>query len=144
MTRRQMSRFLSGGVVLGWIATSSAAVADSIPKYGDVLEALEGARVVKVMVDLHACHLPRGNVPGPDVVGGLTIDAFNEVPGKGILFSDVHQTLDAQGKPTTAYIRYDLTETDKLTVTVTRFSANGTRKEDTFVCPVPGGARFAW
>jgi hypothetical protein len=74
----------------------------------------------------------------------LVINAFNVVPGKGIYFSDIHQTLDSAGKPVTEYIRYDFGEDNKLTLAVTRLSANGPSREDVLVCMVPAGARFVW
>jgi hypothetical protein len=131
-------------LLCGCLAGNSAMGADVHSSYNDVLEALQSARVVKVIVDLHQCKLVNGNGAGPPVLGGLVINAFNVIPDKGILFSDVHQTLDPLGNPVTAYIRYVLAENSELTLTVTRFPENGARNEDAFLCPVPDGAKFVW
>jgi hypothetical protein len=137
-------RHLATGIWLGWLVANPAAGANASSVYNDVLRALQNAKPVKVIVDLHRCKLKDGNKSGPAVLGGLVINAFNVVPNKGILFSDVHHTLDSLGKPVTAYIRYDLTQNNGLTLTVTRLSEGGPRKEDIFLCPVPGGATFIW
>jgi hypothetical protein len=143
-TQVRKSYYFPVGIILGLLASNSAGAADAPSNYGDVLLALQSAKTVKVVVDLHQCSQLGGSKAGPSVLGGLVINAFNVVPNKGILFSDVHHTLDSQGIPVTAYIRYDLAESGELTLTVTRLSENGTRKEDVYVCPVPGGAKFVW
>jgi hypothetical protein len=112
--------------------------------YRDVLQALQSAKTVKIVVDLHQCHLPGGTEAGPAVVGGLVISAFNVVPGKGILFSDIHSTLNPAGKPIADYIRYALAENNELTLTVTHISEEGARREESFRCPVPNAAKFIW
>jgi hypothetical protein len=144
MTLLRKVRLLTTGIWLGWLITNPAAGANTNSVYNDVLGALQSAKTVKVIVDLHECKLKDGNKSGPTVLGGLVINAFNVVPNKGILFSDVHHTLDSLGKSVTAYIRYDLTQNNELTLTVTRLSEGGARKEDIFLCPVPGGAKFIW
>jgi VirK protein len=144
MTLPRKLRHLATGIWLGWLVANPAAGANAGLAYNDVLGALQSARTVKVVVDLHQCKLKGGNKPGPAVLGGLVINALNVVPHKGILFSDVHHTLDSSGKPVTAYIRYDLTQNNELTLTVTRLSEGSPRKEDIFLCPVPGGAKFIW
>jgi hypothetical protein len=137
-------RYLSTSISLGWLVVSHAAGANVNSAYNDVLEALQSTKTVKVIVDLHRCNLVDGNKAGPPVLGGLVINAFNVVPKRGILFSDVHHTLDSQGNSVTAYIRYDLAPNNELTLTVTRLTVDGKRKEDFFLCPVPGGAKFIW
>jgi hypothetical protein len=143
-----MTRFATAlcfsAIALAGFAGPAAYAAGSASAFSKVLAALQTADTVKVIVDLQHCHLRDGGANGPPVLGGLVINAFNVVPGKGILFADVHDTLDANGKPVTAYIRYDLAEDDQLALTVTRIPAGGKRTEDAFVCPVPDGARFLW
>jgi hypothetical protein len=141
---RLWTALLRSAIVLVGIAIPRAYAADSGSTFSKVLAALQTADTVKVIVDLQHCHLRDGHAEGPRVLGGLVINAFNVVPEKGILFSDVHDTLDANGKPVTAYIRYDLEADDELALTVTRIPADGKTTEDAFVCPVPGGARFVW
>jgi hypothetical protein len=144
MTLLGNARYVTAIIMLGWFLTNSAAAAGTRSTYSVVLEALQSAKTVKVIVDLHRCNLRDGGKAGPAVLGGLVINAFNVVPNKGILFSDVHHTLDSLGKPVTSYIRYDLTEDGDLTLTVTRLPENGARTDDAFLCPVPGGAKFVW
>ena len=133
-----------GIVVLLCINTTSAFAAGPVSDYGNVLVALRSAKIVKVLVDLNRCSSASTGKAGPPVAGGLVINAFNVVPGKGILFSDVHQILDPLGKPVTEYIRYDFSEDNELVLAVTRLSANGPSREDVLVCTVPAGARFVW
>src|ERR1700761_131819 len=143
-----MTRFATAlcvsAITLAGFAGPAPYAADPASTFSKVLAALQTTDTVKVIVDLQRCHLHDGGAEGPPVLGGLVINAFNVVPGKGILFSDVHDTLDASGKPVTAYIRYDLAEDDELTLTVTRIPAEGKRTEYSLVCPVPDGARFLW
>ncbi len=143
MTLLRKAGRVATNILLGSLAVGPAVEASARSVYNDVLEALQSSKTVKVIVDLRECDVLGGN-RGRAVLGGLVINAFNVVPNKGILFADVHHTLDSLGNPTTAYIRYDLAENDELTPTVTRLAMNGTRKEDAFVCPVPGGAKFIW
>jgi len=142
MTGFRAALYLSA-IALGGFAIPYAYAAGPTSTFSSVLEALRSANTVKVIVDLQHCHLPDGRA-GPQILGGLVINAFNVVPAKGILFSDVHDTLDPSGKPVTAYIRYDFAEDGDLTLTVTRIPADGKRTEDSFLCPVPGGATFVW
>src|SRR5690349_2381810 len=86
--------FPIGGIVaLLCSSTASAFAADPISSYGDVLAVLRSAKVVKVLVDLDCCSTVGSGKSGPPVKGGFVINAFNVVPGKGILFSDTHQSL---------------------------------------------------
>ena len=82
------------GIILGLLASNSAMAGNARSNYGDVLLALQSAKTVKVVVDLHQCSLLGSSEAGPSVLGGLVINAFNVVPNKGILFSDVHHTLN--------------------------------------------------
>jgi len=123
---------------------ASAFAADPISGYGDVLAALQSEKVVKVLVDLDRCGTAGTGKAGPPVKAGLVINAFNVVPGKGILFSDIHQTLDSSEKPITEYIRYDFGKDSELTLTITQLPADGPSSRDVFVCNVPVAARFVW
>jgi VirK protein len=142
--RTRYPLIVAGIVALLAISTAAAFAADPVSSYREVLAALRSEKVVKVLVDLDHCSSAGSGKAGPPVEGGLVINAFNVVPGKGILFSDTHQTLDPAGKPITEYMRYDFSEDNKLTLTVTRLSANGPSREDVLVCAVPAGARFVW
>jgi hypothetical protein len=55
----------------------------------------------------------------------LQIRAFMITPAKGLLFSDVHQTLDGADQPVTEYIRYNLAKDGELTLAVTRQTTAG-------------------
>jgi len=94
-------------VALLCLSTASAFAADPISGYGDVLAALQSAKNVKVLVDRDRCSTVGTGKAGPPGKGDLVINAFNVVPGKGILFSDIHPTLDSSVKPVAEYIRYD-------------------------------------
>ena len=112
--------FSIGGIVaLLCLSMASAFAADPISGYGDSLAALQSEKVVKVLVDLDRCGTAGTGKSDPPVKGGLAINAFNVVPGKGILFSDMHPTLNSSEKPVTEYIRYDFSEDNKRTLTVT-------------------------
>jgi hypothetical protein len=76
--------------------------------------------------------------------GGLSINAFVVLPGRGLLFSDVHQTLDEESQPVTEYIRYNLTTDDRLRVSLTRIVNSAVTQQENIVCQIPLGARFVW
>lgn len=124
--------------------TTPAFAASPAPTYRTILAALQGGKPVKVLTNLARCTEAGTDKAGPPIETGLRIDDFMAIPGKGIAFSDVHQTLDASGKPVTEYIRYNLAPTDQLTLAVTRETATGAVDMPTLVCPVPSGATFVW
>ena len=76
--------------------------------------------------------------------GGLFINTFIVLPGRGLFFSDVHQTLDEDNQPVTEYIRYNLTTDDRLRVLLTRIVNSAVAQQDSIVCQIPLGARFVW
>src|ERR1700692_1182616 len=106
------ARGLITGAACALIALSAMAAparaASATVKFDDVLAALQSGHTVKVLTNLSQCSTADPKKPGPPVQGGLQINSFMVVPGKGVLFSDVHQALDAADKPVTEYIRYTL------------------------------------
>jgi VirK protein len=143
---------LPGLAVVGcmWLLSSLAgypASADAEPapsQYTDVVNALQTTRPVRLLTDFGQCANESAGQPGISLQGGLTIDTFVVVPGRGLFFSDVHQTLDEENQPVTEYIRYNLTTDDRLRVSLTRIVNSAVAKHDTIVCPIPLGARFVW
>ncbi|WP_170937082.1 MULTISPECIES: VirK family protein [Rhodomicrobium] len=113
------------------------------PGYAEILGALQSAKPVKVLTDLSQCVSGDGK-PGPSMQSGLQIHAFIALPEKGVLFSDVHQTLDPSGQPVTEYVRYNLRTDGQLSLTLTRVTPAGTAKQEPIVCKIPSGARFVW
>ena len=129
--------------VLSAIAAPTRAASTTM-KFDDVLAALQSGKTVKVLTNLSQCSTADTKKPGPPVQGGLQINSFMVVPGKGILFSDVHQALDVSEKPVTEYIRYTLGLDNRVTVAVTRLTAAGPVEQDPLVCGLSSGATFVW
>jgi VirK protein len=130
-------------IVLSSMAAPARA-ASATMTFNDVLAALQSGKTVKVLTNLSQCSTADTKKPGPPIQGGLQINSFMVVPGKGVLFSDVHQALDASEKPVTEYIRYTLGLDSKVTLAVTRLTAAGAVKQDPLVCGLSGGATFVW
>ena len=127
-----------------WLS-SGLAVAEPAPsQYTDVVNALQTTRSVRVLTDLGQCANESEGKPGPSLQGGLSINAFVVVPGRGLFFSDVHQTLDEDNQPVTEYIRYNLMTDDRLRVSMTRIVNSAVVRHDMIVCQIPLGARFVW
>jgi len=137
-------------VVCMWLLSSllgygAFAVAEPAPsQYTDVVNALQTTRPVRLLTDLDQCANESEGKPGPSLHGGLSINTFVVLPGRGLFFSDVHQTLDEDYQPVTEYIRYNLTTDDRLRVSLTRIVNSAVAKQDSFVCRIPLGARFVW
>ena len=133
-----------------WLLSSQAghgasAVAEPAQsQYTDVVNALQTTRPVRLLTDLDQCANESEGKPGPSLHGGLSINTFVVLPGRGLFFSDVHQTLDEENQPVTEYIRYNLTTDDRLRVSLTRIVNSAVAKHDTIVCQIPLGARFIW
>ena len=119
-----------------------SAIAESAPsQYTDVVNALQTTKPVKLLTDLGQCANESAGKHGPYLQGGLSIDTFVVVPGRGLFFSDVHQTLDEENQPVTEYIRYNLMPDDRLRVSMTRIVNSAVAKQDMIFCQfrsVPG------
>ena len=113
-------------------------------QYTDVVNALQTTRPVRLLTDLGQCANEGAGKPGPSLQGGLSINTFVVVPGRGLFFSDVHQTLDEENQPVTEFIRYNLMTDDRLRVSMTRIVNSAVAKQDVIVCQIPLGARFIW
>jgi hypothetical protein len=133
--------WLSSGLA-GFCASAVAEPAQS--QYTDVVNALQTTRSVRLLTDLGQCANESEGKPGPSLRGGLSINAFVVLPGRGLFFSDVHQTLDEDNQPVTEYIRYNLMTDDRLRVSMTRIVNSAVAKHDMIVCQIPLGARFVW
>ena|ERR1700726_818519 len=125
--------------------TAASAVAEPAPsQYTDVVNALQTTSSVRLLTDLGQCANESTGKPGPSLQGGLFINTFIVLPGRGLFFSDVHQTLDEDNQPVTEYIRYNLTTDDRLRVLLTRIVNSAVAQQDSIVCQIPLGARFVW
>jgi VirK protein len=133
-----------------WLSSSlaghggSAAAEPAPSQYTEVVNALQTTKPVRLLTDLGQCANESVGQPGPSLQGGLSINAFVVVPGRGLFFSDVHQTLDEDNQPVTEYIRYNLMTDDRLRVSLTRIVNSAVAKHDDIVCQIPLGARFVW
>ena len=123
---------------------ASAAAEPAPSQYTDVVNALQTTRPVRLLTDLDQCANESEGKPGPSLHGGLSINTFVVLPGRGLFFSDVHQTLDEENQPVTEYIRYNLTTDDRLRVSLTRIVNSAVTKQENIVCQIPVGARFVW
>jgi len=123
----------------------ASGVAEPAPsQYTDVVNALQTTRPVRLLTDLGQCANESEGKPGPALQGGLSINTFVVVPGRGLFFSDVHQTLDEDNQPVTEYVRYNLMPDDRLRVLLTRIVNSAVAKQDALVCQIPRGAWFIW
>jgi VirK protein len=124
---------------------SAIAVAQSAESsYAEVISALQTAKPVKLLTDLGQCQYENTGKPGPSLQSGLSINAFIVLPGRGVFFSDVHQTLNEANLPVTEYVRYNLTTDNQLKVRLTHLENSAAIKQDVIVCLSPLGARFVW
>ena len=124
---------------------AGSAVAEPAPsQYTDVVNALQTPRPVRLLTDLDQCANESTGKPGPSLHGGLSINTFVVVPGRGLFFSDVHQTLDEDNQPVTEYVRYNLMTNDQLRVSLTRIVNSAVAQQDNIVCQIPTGAWFVW
>jgi VirK protein len=140
--RRAVFR-LPYGLIGATLSLAPAAAAEA-SNYADVLSALQSGKAPTVLSDLGHCTNPETGKAGPAVQGGLRIQAFLVLPERGLLFSDVHQTLDPSDQPVTEYIRYNLEPDGQMTLNVTRQATSGMAKEPMLVCQLAVGVRFAW
>ena len=123
----------------------ASAVAEPAPsQYTDVVNALQTTKPVRLLTDFGQCANESAGQPSLSLQGGLSINAFVVLPGRGLFFSDVHQTLDEESQPVTEYIRYNLTTDDRLRVSLTRIVNSAVTKQENIVCQIPVGARFVW
>ena len=129
----------------GLAGHAASAVAEPAPsQYTDVVNALQTTRPVRLLTDFGQCTNESAGKPGPFLQGGLSINTFVVLPGRGLFFSDVHQTLDEDNQPVTEYIRYNLMTDDQLRVSLTRIVNSAVTKQENIVCQIPLGARFVW
>ena len=97
-------------------------------QYTDVVNALQTTKPGRLLTDLGQCANASAGQPSPSLQGGLTINTFIVLPGRGLFFSDVHQTLDEEDQPVTEYVRYNLTPDDQLRVSLTRIVNSAGRR----------------
>jgi hypothetical protein len=128
------------------VAAHMTAVAHSpaADSYTAVANALTAGKDVEITTELQQCTSPDGTA-GPDVIGGLRINAFQVVPGQEIVFSDTHQTLDPQNATITEFIRYTVTPDGATTVATTTLSASDQVQSVVQLnCRIGKGAYFHW
>src|SRR4029079_7423143 len=99
---------------------------------------------VRVLTDLGQCANESAGKHGPSLQGGLSINTFIVLPGRGLFFSDVHQTLDEENQPVIEYVRYNLMTDDSLMVSLTSIVNATVAKQDFMICQIPLGARLVW
>lgn len=128
----------------GSITCSSAEQTPQASPYAAVIDALQGARVVRLITDLSECTYEESGRPGPSLRSGIIVNAYIIVPDRGLYFSDAHQTLDETDQPVTEYVRYRFTTGGQLKLARTRLAGSLASKQETIVCEVPRGARFVW
>lgn len=131
----------------GWVAASlmlAPAVAEEAASYAEVLNALQSGKAVTVLTDFNHCAYSETGKAGPQVKSGLQIKSFLVTPEKGLVFADVHQTLDKSDQAVTEYIRYQVKADGQMTLNVTHQMAGGAVKQPPVVCQIPIGARFVW
>jgi hypothetical protein len=131
-----------------WLLSSlpgygASAVAEP-SQFTDVVNALQTTRPVRLLTDFGKCANESAGQPSPSLQGGLSINAFVVLPGRGLFFSDVHQTLDEDNQPVTEYTRYNLMTDDRLRVSLTRIVNSAVTKQENIVCQIPLGAWFVW
>jgi VirK protein len=125
-------------------SADAARASSSTAAYEAVVNALTQGRDVEITTDLQQCATPNGQ-PGPDIIGGLHISAFQIVPEQEIAFSDTHQTLDPQNAAITQFIRYTVTPDGATTVATTTLSAGGQVESTVQLdCHIGKGADFHW
>jgi VirK protein len=140
---REAMSGMTCGLICAWLMFAPA-VATELSTYADVLSALQSGKTVTVLTDLIHCENPEAGKAGPALQGGFRIQAFVVVPEKGLLFADVHQTLDPSDQPVTEYIRYNLTPDGQMTLNVRRQTTGGIVKQPPLVCQLAAGAQFVW
>ena len=129
----------------GLAGYGASAVDERAPsQYTDVVNALQTTKPVRLLTDLGHCANESAGQPSLSLQGGLSINAFVVLPGRGLFFSDVHQTLDEENQPVTEYVRYNLMTDDRLRVSLTRIVNSAVTKQENIVCSIPLGARFVW
>jgi VirK protein len=131
------------GLIAATLMLAPAAAAQ-VSTYDAVVSALQNGKTVTVLTDLSHCANPETGKPGPALQGGYRIQAFLVVPERGLVFADVHQTLDASDQPVTEYIRYNLKPDGQMTLNVRRQTAVGMAKEPPLACQLAAGVRFVW
>ena len=143
------SKYLAA-VACMWLLSSlpgygASAVDEPAPsQYTDVVNALQTTKPVRLLTDFGQCANESAGQPSLSLQGGLSINAFIVLPGRGLFFSDVHQTLDEDNQPVTEYIRYNLTTDDRLRASLTRIVNSAVTTQENIVCQIPLGARFVW
>jgi hypothetical protein len=138
---------VAGGVFAAsgaWAASAAPLSAAAADNYANVARALTAGKDVEITTELQQCTTPAG-APGPDVIGGLHISAFQIVPGQEIAFADTHPTLDPQNHSITQFIRYTVTPNGATTVATTTLSAAGQVESTVQLnCQIGKGAYFHW
>lgn len=137
---------VSGGFDHGATAATQPAdaSADTTGGYTGMVEALTAGKDVEVTTRLDQCTTSDGQ-PGPDVVGGLHIAAYQIPQHKFVAFSDTHQTLDPRNASVTEFIRYQVLPDGAITLATTTLSATGqVISTVTLNCHIGRGAYFHW
>lgn len=138
--RQMYVGFLLAAVIA--IAAGTNAWAASSAEFRAVLSALRSGKEVTMVADLSQCIDNRSGKAGPPIIAGLDIRSFMIAANKTILFSDVHDSVDPNGRETTEYIKYALDAGGTLHITVSSVSLGKVAQRDTISCRLPSSAVF--
>ncbi|WP_404400432.1 VirK family protein [Pelagibacterium halotolerans] len=140
---RYLRRF--GLAVLCSISIVHTGHAEEHDAYRRVLEALKAGQDVTAVTDFNRCAIAEGGNSGPSILGGFHIAAFLVPGGQYIAFSNVHETLSPQARPTTEYLRYKVTPDGNALVTMDVMVGGAEHvRTETYECKLGDGLSFAW
>ncbi|MEZ2131396.1 MULTISPECIES: VirK family protein [unclassified Sinorhizobium] len=116
------------------------------PSFDELLNALLGGNDVTVTVDLAQCTGGNPASPGMRIEGGFHIKSFIVPDRKLVAFSDVHSTIDKQGKPLTEYLQYRVSPDGKTDIRHTTTTTDPWSIISTYnyACEIGKGVNFVW
>lgn len=119
---------------------------DKTPSFGEVLNALMGGHDVMATIDLAQCTGPNPAPAGMRIEGGLHITSFIVPDRKFFAFSDVHPTIDRDGKPFTEYVQYRVSQDGKADIRRTTAMTDpwSVVASSNFTCEIGKGIDFVW
>lgn len=143
---------LGAAALAGWslMLGPSGVKAEEAPaeasSFDEVLNALLGGNDVMVTVDLAQCTGGNPASPGMRIEGGFHIRSFIVPDRKLVAFSDVHSTIDKQGKPVTEYLQYRVSPDGKTDIrhTTTTTDPWSVISSYNYACEIGKGVNFVW
>ena len=133
-------------VVLAPSESIAGGVTGATPSFNTILDALLGGNDVTVTVDLAQCIGPSSASPGMRIEGGFHIGSFIVPERKFVAFSDIHATIDKDGKPLTEYVQYRLSPDGRTNIRHTTTSTDPWSVISSFnyACEIGKGVNFVW